>query len=237
MGKKRGPYSSQRQLDRRVRILRATRTHFEKYGASAVTMQAIAEISEVSTKTLYNLFGSRDLLLLETASERLVELGLSDFVLAAEAGLPRLLAYTAGSMKQFVEMPKYARAVISILVGPDLPPEAAFERLGVVQRFAHTSLEIAATQGELRDDLDLNELANHLATNQWGAVLWWEKGLIELEQLETHVSLSHYTTLIPVSVGARRQQMEAELDQLLATKFNKHGSTEPHVFDINKKSG
>jgi AcrR family transcriptional regulator len=236
MGKKRGPYSSKRQIDRRLRILRVTAEHLEKYGESSLTMQAIAEISEVSTKTVYNLFGSRDLLLMEAASERLVDLGLSDYVLEAEEGLPRLLAFAEGSMKNFVEMPQYARAVISVLVRADLPPDRAFQNFGVLQRFAQTSLELAASRGELRAGLDVSELANHIATNQWGAVLWWEKGLIELEQLENHVSLSHYATLIPVCLGERRKHMEAELEHLLASKFTRAGSTESPVIRIGSHS-
>jgi AcrR family transcriptional regulator len=216
LNKKRGPYSSPRQQDRRVRILRAASVQLQKHGLAALTMQSIAEVSEVSTKTLYNLFGSRELLLLEGASERLVDLEQNPTVIASEAGLPRLLSYTVGSMLQFEEMPGFARAIISILLGAELDPDTADQRLGVVQRFAHASLCIASEKGELRDGLDLVELSYLISANQWGAVLLWEKNLLQLEQLKTHISLSHYLTLTPLCQGKRKKVMQAQLEEILA---------------------
>lgn len=215
MTNKRGPYSSQRQQDRRLRILRAAGVHLQSHGLEALTMQSIAEVSEVSTKTLYNLFGSRDLLLLEAASEVLVDLEQSEFVLGVDPGIPRLLAFTIGTMRQFEEMPDYARAIISILLSADLDPEAAYARFGPVQRFAHASLRIAAENGELRDDVDLLELSYLISANEWGTVLLWEKGLLKLEQLERHISLNHYLTLTPVCIRTRKKLMEENLTELL----------------------
>ena len=215
MRKTRGPYSSPRQQDRRLRILRAAGTQLEKHGFAALTMNSIAAVSYVSTKTLYNLFGSLDGLLLEAAAELLVDLEQSDFVQQSEAGIPRLLAFTIGSMKQFEAMPDYARAIISILVRAELEPAAAYARMGVVQRFAYAALGIAAEQGELRPGLDLHELSSLVAANQWGAVLLWEKGLLRLDQLAAHISLSHYLILTPACSGTRKRSMEAKLHELL----------------------
>ena len=215
MSKKRGPYSSPRQQDRRRRVLRAAGLQLEKYGLGALTMHSIAEVSEVSTKTLYNLFGSRDQLLLEAALEQLVDLEHSPEVLEAEPGLPRLHAYTTGSMQQFEEMPEYARAVISIMLRAELDPETASTRFGPVQRFARESLGVASEQGELRDGLDLSRLSYQIAANVWGVVLLWEKGILGLEQLQPAVSLNHYLALTPLCVGTRRELMEAGLHEVL----------------------
>ena len=215
MSKKRGPYSSPRQQDRRLRILRAAGLQLEEQGLGALTMQCIAEISEVSTKTLYNLFGSRDLLLLEAALEQLVDLEQSPAVLETEPGLPRLHAYTTGSMQQFEDMPEYARAVISIMLRAELEPEAASTRFRPVQRFARESLVVASEQGELRDGLDLTRLSYQIAANVWGVVLLWEKGIFALDQLKPAVSLNHYLTLTPLCVGTRGELMQAGLHEVL----------------------
>jgi AcrR family transcriptional regulator len=215
VNKKRGPYSSPRQQDRRERILRAAVELLEQHGLAALTMPSIALSSDVSTKTLYNLFETRDLLVLEAASERLANLEQSEAVLGCEPGLPRLLGFTAGAMQQFEKMPVNARTVISILVRADLDYATAYERLGPVQRVAHASLCTADELGELRAGLDLTELSYLVASNQWGVVLLWEKGLLKLEQLETQVSLSHYLTLTPLCLGKRRQSMEANMNELL----------------------
>lgn len=215
MTRKRGPYSSERQQQRRRRILKSAGIQLQKHGLDALTMQSIAEVSEVSTKTLYNLFGSREMLLLEAASDRLVDLEHSPTVNETEAGIPRLLAFTIGTMAQFEEMPKYAKAVIAILMRADMDEETAYLNLGPVQRFAHASLLVAKNQGELRDDVDLMDLSYLMAANLWGIVLLWEKGVLQLEQLKMQIALSHCLTLTPLCVGERKNKMQARLDELL----------------------
>jgi AcrR family transcriptional regulator len=215
VSKKRGPYSSPRQQDRRLRVLRVAGELLEKHGLGALTMQSIAQSSDVSTKTLYNLFNTLDLLVLEAASEQLAILEQSEAVLNCEPGLPRLLAYTAGSMKRFEEMPEYARAVVAILLRADFDYATTYEQMGPIQRVAYASLCTSAELGELRAGLDLGELSCLVASNQWGVVLLWKKGLLKLEQLGTQVSLSHYLTLTPLCVGKRKQSMETHMNALL----------------------
>jgi AcrR family transcriptional regulator len=179
---KRGPYSSPRQQQRRMRILAAASEQLERHGLSALTMQCIAEVGDVSTKTLYNLFGSRDQLLLEAASQHLSDLEHSPAVVEVEEGIPRLLAFMFGAIRQFEDMPLLSRAVIAILLRREAEPEEAYARLGRGQRFAHTALEVALDRGELLPAIDLEQLSYLIAANQWGAVLLWEKGLLGLKQ-------------------------------------------------------
>lgn len=215
MSKKRGPYSSQRQQDRRQRILRVAGGELERHGLSALTMENIAKVSEVSTKTLYNYFDSRELLLLEAASERLVSIERSDLVLNAEPGIPGLLAFKLSGIRQFDEVPENSRVLLSILVRFDSDNKDANARFGPVQRFAYKSLCIAAEKGELLAGLDLNELSYLIAANQWGLVLLWEKGQLAFERLEAQVKLNHYLLLTPLCVGRRKALMEATLSELL----------------------
>ena len=116
MSKQRGSYSSPLQQKRRQRILREARLQLETHDFSALTMQNIAESSEVSLKTLYNLFGSRESLLLEAGLDLLDYLEQSPPIVNASAGIDRLLAYTEQAMKGFEAAPKYARAVITLLL-------------------------------------------------------------------------------------------------------------------------
>jgi AcrR family transcriptional regulator len=215
VSKKRGPYSSPRQQDRRQRILDVAGGELEKHGLSALTMEKIAKVSEVSTKTLYNYFDSRELLLLEAASELLIDIERSDLVLDAEPGIPGLLAFKLSGIKQFGEIPENSRLLLSILVRYDSDNKEANARFGPVQRFAYKSLSIAAEKGELLAGLDLNELSYLIAANQWSLVLLWEKGLLPFERLESQVRLNHYLLLTPLCLGKRKASMEAKLNELL----------------------
>jgi AcrR family transcriptional regulator len=213
---KRGPYSSPRQQQRRSRVLRVAGIQLERHGLAALTMQSIAEVSNVSTKTLYNLFGSRDLLLLEAASELLDNLEQSPAVLDSEPGIPRLLAYSEGAMKGIEHSPEYSRTIMTLLIRGDLDETTARARFGRLQRVTYNCLCTAAEQGELRADLNLLELSYLITGNQWGITLLWEKGLIRLEQLGPQTKLSHYLALTPLCRGKRKKIMEAKLQELLS---------------------
>ena len=56
MAKVRGKYASPAQAERRKRILRETLKLLAAESPSDISMAQIAELSDVSTKTLYNLF-------------------------------------------------------------------------------------------------------------------------------------------------------------------------------------
>jgi AcrR family transcriptional regulator len=67
-GKKRTYHSRMRQRqaeETRQRILEVARSQFESYGYAVVTLEAIAEVAEVSPKTVAAVFGSKRALLAE----------------------------------------------------------------------------------------------------------------------------------------------------------------------------
>lgn len=208
-------YSSPRQVDRRRRILNVAATHLVSHGLDSLSMNSLAAASEVSVKTLYNLFGSRDELLLKAGTQSLTHLEESETILSVEPGIPRLYAFVVATMQDFIAAPKYAHAVISTLAKADLSETLADRHMGVVRRYAESSLKIAAENNELRPGVDVRRLATHISADQWGAVLLWIKGLLDVSALPDHVALSHYMTLLPITTGVRRAQMEREYEQLL----------------------
>lgn len=211
---KRGPYSSPRQKQRRQDILRAAVQQIGERGLSAVTMKDIAEASGVATKTLYNLYGSRDLLLLEAASGILDALESSVGVQAAEPGIPRLLAYTERAMACFDEDGEFARFTISILFAGEAGHPTVQHQLGLVQVLARECLQEAAARGELVPGTSIEDVARIISANQWGVALLWEKGMMDLEQMKTHTLLSHLLTLASVTRGERRKALEKESQDL-----------------------
>ncbi|GAB5451287.1 MAG: hypothetical protein Hals2KO_16150 [Halioglobus sp.] len=214
MSQKRGPYNSPRQMQRRRNILAAAHTEMRDHGLTSVTMKNIAERSGVSTKTLYNLFGSRDLLLLDAASVLLDDLEASDAVQCAKQGIPRLLAYTEAAMRGF-EYGEFARYIISILFAAEPDHPAVHAQLGRIQRIAYHALCAAEREGELKPGLDLDRLSHVIAANQWGVALMWEKGLIDRHGLELQTMTSHYLTLLSVCTGKRRRSLQDQLNQYL----------------------
>jgi AcrR family transcriptional regulator len=215
MSSKRGPYSSPRQRQRRHEILAAVRSQVAEHGLSSVTMKNIAEAGGVSTKTLYNLFGSRDLLLLAAVAELLDDLETSEQMRGVEAGIPTLMTFTEHAMQAF-EGGEFARYFFHILLGaePDHPDAQA--QLGRIQRIAFKSLLVAAEKGELEPGLNLEQISYAIAANQWGAAVLWEKGMLELEELRTQTRLGHCLILATLCRGERKKQIQQECQRLLA---------------------
>lgn len=178
-------------------------------------MQVIAREADVSTRTLYNLFGTLDVLLLDAAAQMLDDLLASASVHESERGIPQLLAFASGGIRPFVDAPEYARAVIAILARADLSREDAYARFGPVQRVALDALEYARDHGELVEGANPLTLSWLIASNGWGAVLLWEKGLLDVRELEHKVTMNNCLTLIPMTVGRRQRALERALVHLL----------------------
>jgi AcrR family transcriptional regulator len=215
VAKKRGPYSSPLQRERQQRILRAARHELEKNGVSSLTMKGIAQASDVSLKTLYNLFGNRDLLLLTVASELLDDLEQSTLALDIEPGIPQLLAYSEGAMKLFSEAPDFAAVTVRILLRAENDLHSVNDQVEKVRKFTHEALCYAAQRGEFLGDFDLHELSILITGQQWGLALMWDKGQLSLEQLPTQLTLSHCLTLSPLCQGKRKLWLEAKVQDLL----------------------
>jgi AcrR family transcriptional regulator len=221
MSQKRGSYNSPRQKERRREILAAAVAEMQEHGLSSVTMNNIAQSSNVSTKTLYNLYGSRNLLLLEATSVLLEDLEESKWVQSVEPGIPRLLAYTERAMRVF-DYGEFTRPIFNILLSAEPGHAVAKSQLGRMQRIAYSALCIAADKGELLPDINLHELSHILAANQWGVALLWEKGMISLEQLKRQTTLSHYLTLAPACRGERKTMLLQECQTRLTYQSEAH---------------
>lgn len=215
MGRQRGKYSSPLQQARQLRILRVAQSELKKHGVAGLTMKGVAEAGGVSLKTLYNVFGNRDLLLRRVATEQLNGLHNSAPVLAAEPGIPQLLAYVEGSMKLFSLNPEFSSLTIQILLRAEDDRYSPDNQVNSVLELTHAALCYATEQGELRGAIDLEALSTLLCGQQWGLVLMWEKGLLPLVQLHTPLALSHCLTLIPLCQGQRKQWLEAQVQELL----------------------
>lgn len=218
MAKPRGRYASPVQIERRLRILSQTQLLLEAEGLDAINMSRIAELSDVSTKTLYNIFSNRNALLLDAAAAQLDAMEASPELLKAEPGIPRMYALTQIVMSKFQHAPEYMESVVSIVVQSNPEEEARFDRMGRMQRWCLESLTIADKQQELLPETDCLQLSQMLAGGQWGLTLMWQKGLISVDQLAQQAPLKHCIMLLPFCVGERRAWLEENMFALLNNK-------------------
>ena len=218
----RGKYASPAQRERRQRILNETLSLLEKEAADSVSMSRIAERSDVSTKTLYNLFGSRSGLLLAAAAQTRTNILESEPLANAPEGLSRIIELTKCTMANFRAAPEFMASAISVVVGISPSEESEHHRVGMTQQLFYGSLLIAKAKGELKPDTDCLQLSQLMAASQWGVTLLWQKQLISLEALEQQAIMKHCLDLMPFAqpkTGTWLQQLlcETSAPQLHAT--------------------
>ena len=140
MASPRGKYASPVQRERRQRILNETLSLLERETAESVSMSRIAELSDVSTKTLYNLFGSRSGLLLAAAAQTRTNILESEPLANAPEGLSRIVELTKRTMANFRAAPDFMASAMSVVVAITPDEEAQHHRIGITQQLFHESL-------------------------------------------------------------------------------------------------
>ena len=197
MAKSRGKYASPGQIERRKRILRETLKLLEQESPSDISMAQIAELSDVSTKTLYNLFKNRKGLLLAAAAQTRTDTQSSLTVMSAPAGISRILELTRRTMDTFEQSSEFMQSAMSVVVGISAEEEAEHHRVGITQQWFYEALLIAESEDQLLPGTDCLQLSQLLAASQWGVTLMWQKGLISIETLKRQAIVKHCVDLMP----------------------------------------
>ena len=234
MAKLRGSYASPAQVERRKRILRETLKLLEEASPADISMAQIAELSEVSTKTLYNLFKSRNGLLLAAAAQTRTDTQNSANVTSAPAGISRILELTRRTMDTFERSPDFMESAMSVVVGISAEDEAEHHRVGKTQQWFYEALLIAESEDQLLPGTDCMELSQLLAASQWGVTLMWQKGLISMETLRRQATIKHCLDLMPFC----RMETRKWLDDLLASMLGstRNGASNLQTFEARMAS-
>ena len=201
-------YSSPRQQERQARILAVVREQISSVGYEAINIRELAAACGVALKTLYNLYGSKDELVLAALAGLLDDIQHQANVLTAEPGIPRYLAYSDAIAGQIVGTPQYAEAMAQLLFQASSEHRLVEVLLSGAVRQAEECLFHAQQEGELIPGLDVKASARVLAGHQWGIVLLWSKGLVALEMLPEVMRQSALQSLIPLCGVGRRQSLE-----------------------------
>ena len=234
MAKLRGSYASPAQVERRKRILRETLKLLEEASPADISMAQIAELSEVSTKTLYNLFKSRNGLLLAAAAQTRADTQNSANVTSAPAGISRILELTRQTMDTFERSPEFMESAMSVVVGISAEDEAEHHRVGKTQQWFYEALLIAESEEQLLPGTDCMELSQLLAASQWGVTLMWQKGLISMDTLRRQATIKHCLDLMPFC----RMETRKWLDDLLASMLGstRNGASNLQTFEARMAS-
>jgi AcrR family transcriptional regulator len=204
-----------RQEDRRHRILETARQMVADYGYEGMVMSQVAERAEVSPTTLYNLYNTKDELLLEALRDLMV-ISYQQVGEMSDGGpgwkyLINLMEYGAALR---ASEPAYAEAITDALlraVQGDALTEVLLQ--SVQQDFLH-SLTKMAERGELKEEVDIEHLSTTLLGNYWSTFLLINKGMEGIARMRFSLEVNMLSVLIAASQGEVREEMETVLETI-----------------------
>ena len=197
-----------RQEDRRVRILSAAREMVADHGYEGMVMSQVAERAGVSPTTLYNLYNTKDQLVMESLQDLLLDSARSVMRSSGGHGWEYIVETVRGGAEMTRESPAYSDAMLTALQRA----KAGDELVRVLiedgcEAFDH-SLKVMQQQDQLVADADTWNISVALNGVYWSSFFMWNKGVLKLQHLEAAVISSVLGILIPHTTGETRESLE-----------------------------
>ncbi len=196
------------QQKRRQDILSAARAMVAEHGYDGTIMRDVAVRAKVSPTTLYNLYNTKDELLLAALRQEVIE---SNQRAASETDRPGheyLLRSLYHVARQTRKQPAYVEAISRALLRANAGDPLVNVLLIRLRDDARNSLAAMAERSELAPGTNIDAIAVTLAGAFWSSFLLWGKGLIKLQELEATLQRNYLSILIPVSRGQTKTDLE-----------------------------
>ncbi|MBT7333290.1 MAG: TetR/AcrR family transcriptional regulator [Gammaproteobacteria bacterium] len=194
-------YESPRQLARQATILAATREMLAEVGYSATTMRDLALKANVAPGTLYNLYRSKDALVIAAVEDLLDDLGERANQSSIE-GIERILALCEQMAASINHWPQYAEAMARALFGAERGDALArllYERSAPL---LEQQIQVAIQSGQLRPDIHASIYVRQMQAQKWGIILAWVMGPIDLAEFRSELMRSQI--MILQSIATRK---------------------------------
>ena len=202
------------QRERRQRILTAARDSVAAHGYHGMIMREVAIAAKVSPTTLYNLYNTKDELLLAALRDAMQDGWARGAQLSQGHGLERLLLQVSLSAQQTRERPAYAKAISQALQRAEPGDQIVDVLYRGVGATVERSLQDMRERNQLRDDVELASLAMAMVGGFWGVYAIWSKDLIATTDLEPQLLRCFLSYLIPVTHPSERAKLQHQLDAI-----------------------
>lgn len=205
-----------RQVERRSAVLRAVRERLEEQGFDGVSMRDVARVAQVSPSTLYEVYGSKESLILAA-----VEQNLHDFATEEdqdEPGLERLVHRLESLARLFETSPKAAEALSRLFFvgGKDSPANRVLLDNGIEAR--RIVLQEMIAMGQLEDDFDVDFYSRALISVTWGTALFWLKGMLPAGGFRTELIRSSLSMILPWTTAGTQERVRDVIAQCSSTR-------------------
>lgn len=206
-------YQSPRLLARQAQILACTRAMLAEVGYAGTTIRGLAERAGVAPGTLYNLYNSKDELVLKAVEDLLSDVARFAAEIS-QAGVPRIVALAEQSAQVIRDNPAYAEAVTRALLGSEQDDPLTQVLYGRSTSFYAAQLEIAQAKGQILDHADVAVMAVQLQAQSWGVVLAWIMGMFDIEELHRQYLRALLVILAHDAAPATRADLESRIGAL-----------------------
>lgn len=201
-----------RQSARRQSILAAVREQLSRFGYEGVNMRGVADSAGVSPTTLYNLYDSKDSLVLAALEEHLGNLA-RQMDQNPVGGLARLELRARISAEGIMGAPRYAEAMIRVMFNADAQAPISIYLLDSMAAGLEEDIREMQALGEVRPGVDAPQLARSIMANNWTTLLMWAKGYIALLDLPEELIRSHLGTILPALTDSAWEVWEDRIAQ------------------------
>jgi len=208
------PPRSQRERakhDRRRRIVDAAHDLLRDGSPDDLSGKAIAARAGVSLSTLYNLFGSKDAVLVAVYDDDLAKFEALVRAHPTKGGLARLFEAVDVAITLYADDPAFYRATMWRRA-PDGALDAAVRQPRA--RFWEALVDRAQAEGALRKPIDTAALARLLVYIYGGALSDWVADELTLEMLARDVTFGFASALLPYATRAAQVDLRHRLEAL-----------------------
>jgi AcrR family transcriptional regulator len=196
---------TRRQQARRESILEAVRTQLSADGYEGLSMRTIAATAGVSASTLYEIYSSKENLILHAVRNLLEELAVKE--VQSESGLARFISRLEAIATLFVASPAAAEALCQLLFQQSQESTAReVLLLNAISARKSSILEMQSTK-ELRTDIDVDFYARSLVSATWGTALLWTKEVVPLSDFRNELVRLSFTILLPAATKKNRSSI------------------------------
>ncbi|HEV7557874.1 MAG TPA: TetR/AcrR family transcriptional regulator [Kofleriaceae bacterium] len=198
------------KTERRQKIQRAARRLVAERGYDGLTMRDLAEAARVSVPTLYNLFGSKDAILIAELQNIAGELART-LPMTGDSFMQRgMVAFEAG-MRSVEESPEFFRAVTRMfMTSPDSSDMRRRSEDAFIAIMA-ANLVAAKQAGQLADWAEPAVVARHMFGQYMATFLSWSIGELDLPTFRVAAE----SGICHILIGAARGPFAAEIEARL----------------------
>lgn len=196
---------------RRRRIIDAACSLLRELGRDAVSGKLIAARAGVSLSTVYNLFGSKDAVLVAVYDEDLAQFEATISALPPSDALTRLFKSVEVAAGLYEQDSAFYRAILW-----RRPPGEALDSALRRPRaqFWRTLVQAAIDSGQLRRDTDASAVSMLLILLFSGALADWVAGDVGVDQFQLEVDFGFAVVLMAFVEGEARTLLEQRMTKL-----------------------